>query len=42
MDLPNCGLELPCTYTFVGVNKHLLQKARNCLEEEGKEVDNDV
>jgi len=40
--LPKGGLELPCTYAFIGVDKRLLQKARKPLDEEGKQVDNDV
>jgi len=40
--LPKGGLELPCSYTFIGVDKHLLQKARKHLDEEGKQVENDV
>ena len=29
-------------YAFIGVDKHLLQKARKRLDEEGKQADNDV
>ena len=32
-DLPQGGLELPCTYAFVSDNQRLLQKARKRLEE---------
>ena len=37
-DLPQGGLELPCTYAFVSDNQRLLQKARKRLEEEGTRV----
>ena len=39
-DLPQGGLELPCTYAFVSDNQRLLQKARKRLEEEGTRVAN--
>ena len=44
LDLPNGGVELPCIYAFTSEDKPrcLLQKARKRLEEEGKQVDNDV
>jgi len=35
-------IELPCIYAFTSKDKRLLQKARKRLEEEGKQVDNDV